>query len=136
MAANANTGIISKQTSKKAAQAALSQGNTAPVAAQTTAGILNAIMDSEGYRKRFDEIMGARAPQFISSIVSMVNQDTMLKAVVQDAPQTIITSALKAASLDLTIDPALGMAYVMPFKNSKKVGGEWITKNEATLVIG
>ena len=131
-----NTGIISKQTSKKAAQTALAQGNTAPVAAQTTAGILNTIMDSEGYRKRFDEIMGARAPQFISSIVSMVNQDSMLKAVVKDAPQTIITSALKAASLDLTIDPALGMAYVMPFKNSKKVGSEWITKNEATLVIG
>lgn len=135
--ANANTGIISKQAaSKKAAQAALSQGNTAPVAAQTTAGILNTIMDSEGYRKRFDEIMGARAPQFISSIVSMVNQDSMLKSVVQDAPQTIITSALKAASLDLPIDPALGMAYVMPFKNRKKVGGEWISKNEATLVIG
>lgn len=135
--ATSNTGIISKQAaSKKAAQTALTQGNTAPVAAQTTAGILNAIMDSEGYRKRFDEIMGARAPQFISSIVSMVNQDTMLRAVVQDAPQTIITSALKAASLDLTIDPALGMAYVMPFKNSKKVGGEWVTKNEATLVIG
>lgn len=134
---NTNTGIISKQAaSKKAAQTALAQGNTAPVAAQTTAGILNTIMDSEGYRKRFDEIMGARAPQFISSIVSMVNQDTMLKAVVQDAPQTIITSALKAASLDLPIDPALGMAYVMPFKNSKKVGNEWVTKNEAVCVIG
>ena len=133
----ANTGIISKQAaSKTAAKAALSQGNAAPVAAQTTAGILNSIMDSEGYRKRFDEIMGERAPQFISSIVSMVNQDSMLKAVVKDAPQTIITSALKAASLDLPIDPALGMAYVMPFKNSKKVGDSWVSKNEATLVIG
>lgn len=133
----ANTGIISKQAaSKTAAKNALAQGNAAPVAAQTTAGILNSIMDSEGYRKRFDEIMGERAPQFISSIVSMVNQDSMLKAVVKDAPQTIITSALKAASLDLPIDPALGMAYVMPFKNSKKVGSEWISKNEATLVIG
>lgn len=135
--ATSNTGIIKQKAAQNAdAKAALSQGNAAPVAAQTTAGILNTIMDSEGYRKRFDEIMGARAPQFISSIVSMVNQDAMLKAVVKDAPQTIITSALKAASLDLTIDPALGMAYVMPFKNSKKVGNEWITKNEATLVIG
>lgn len=133
----ANAGIIKSSAAKKAAaQSALAQGNAAPAAAQTTAGILNTLMDSEGYRKRFDEIMGARAPQFISSIVSMVNQDTMLKAVVQDAPQTIITSALKAASLDLPIDPALGMAYVMPFKNSKKVGGEWISKNEATMVIG
>ena len=135
--ANANTGIISKQAaSKKAAQAALSQGNTAPVAAQTTAGILNAIMDSEGYRKRFNELMGERAPQFVSSIISMVNASDMLKAVVMDAPQTIITAALKAATLDLPIDPALGMAYVMPFKNTQKVGNEYIPKNEATLVIG
>ena len=132
----ANTGIIKKQAANTAAKNALAQGNTAPAAAQTTAGILNSIMDSEGYRKRFDEIMGERAPQFISSIVSMVNQDAMLKNVVKDAPQSIITSALKAASLDLPIDPALGMAYVMPFKNSKKVGSEWVTKNEATLVIG
>ena len=134
--ATPNSGIIKSQSAKNAAKTALAQGNAAPAAAQTTAGILNAIMDSEGYRKRFDEIMGARAPQFISSIVSMVNQDAMLKAVVQDAPQTIITSALKAASLDLPIDPALGMAYVMPFKNSKKVGSEWVSKNEAQLVVG
>ena len=133
----ANTGIIKNQAAKNAAiKAQVAQGEVAPAAAKTTAGILNTIMDSEGYRKRFDEIMGARAPQFISSIVSMVNADSMLKAVVTDAPQTIITSALKAASLDLPIDPALGMAYVMPFKNSKKVGNEWISKNEATLVIG
>lgn len=133
----ANTGIIKNQAAKNAAvKAQVANGEIAPAAAKTTAGILNTIMDSEGYRKRFDEIMGARAPQFISSIVSMVNADSMLKAVVTDAPQTIITSALKAASLDLPIDPALGMAYVMPFKNSKKVGNEWISKNEATLVIG
>lgn len=133
----ANTGIIKNTAAKKAAMTAeVARGNVAPAAAKTTAGILNAIMDSEGYRKRFDEIMGERAPQFISSIVSMVNADSMLKAVVADAPQTIITSALKAASLDLPIDPALGMAYVMPFKNSKKVGNEWVSKNEATLVIG
>lgn len=129
-------GIIRSQSAKQAAKTALAQGNTVPAAAQTTAGILNTIMDSEGYRKRFDEIMGERAPQFISSIVSMVNADTMLKAVVQDAPQTIITSALKAAALDLPIDPALGMSYIMAFKNSKKVGNEWVSKNEATLVIG
>ena len=133
----ANTGIIKNQAAKNSAlKAETAKGNTAPAAAKTTAGILNTIMDSEGYRKRFDEIMGERTPQFVSSIVSMVNADSMLKAVVMDAPQTIITSALKAASLDLPIDPALGMAYVMPFKNSKKVGNEWISKNEATLVIG
>lgn len=133
----ANTGIIGQRAAQKAAlKAETARGNTAPAAAKTAAGILNAMMDSEGYRKRFDEIMGERAPQFVSSIVSMVNADEMLKMVVKDAPQTIITAALKAATLDLPIDPALGMAYVMPFKVNKRVGNEYITRNEATLVIG
>lgn len=129
-----NKGIIAK--AKESTSLKAEATSTATVAAKTTAGILNAIMDSEGYRKRFDEIMGERAPQFISSIVSMVNADSMLKAVVADAPQTIITAALKAATLDLPIDPALGMAYVMPFKNNQRVGDEYIQRNEATLVIG
>lgn len=133
----ANTGIIKNQAAKNATvKAQAANGDIAPAAAKTTAGILNAIMDGEGYRKRFNELMGERAPQFISSIISMVNADNMLKAAVIDAPHTIITAALKAATLDLPIDPALGMAYVMPFKNNQKVGNEYIPKNEATLVIG
>lgn len=133
----ANTGIIKNQAAKNAAvKAQVANGEIAPAAAKTTAGILNAIMDGEGYRKRFNELMGERAPQFISSIISMVNADSMLSAVVKDAPQTIITAALKAATLNLPIDPALGMAYVMPFKNNKKIGNEWVTKNEATCVLG
>lgn len=134
----ANSGIIKAQAEKKnsALKAETAKGNMTPAAAKTAAGILNTIMDSEGYRKRFNELMGERAPQFVSSIISMVNASDMLKAVVMDAPQTIITSALKAATLDLPIDPALGMAYVMPFKNNQKVGDEYIPRNEATLVIG
>ena len=137
MAANANTGIISKQAaSKKAAQTALAQGNAAPVAAKTTVGIFSQLLDQEGLRKRIDELMGERAPQFVSSLATIVNQDSMLAPVMKDAPVTIITSALKAAAMDLPIEPAFGMVYIMPFKNSKKVGSEWVTKNEATLILG
>lgn len=106
-------------------------------AKRTTTAILNGILDGEGYRKRIEEILGKRAPQFVSSVLTMANNDTMLRKVVASAPQTIITSALKAATLDLPIEPSLGMAYVMPFKNAiKHEDGTTEYRDEATLVIG
>lgn len=104
---------------------------------QSVSAILNGILDGEGYRKRIDELMGKRAPQFISSVVTMASNDTMLRKVVASAPASIITSALKAAALDLPIDPQLGMAYVMPFKNAvKDASGNTTYRDEATLVVG
>lgn len=106
-------------------------------AKRTTTAILNGILDGEGYRKRIEEILGKRAPQFVSSVLTMANNDTMLRKVVASAPQTIITSALKAATLDLPIEPSLGMAYVMPFKNAiKHEDGTTEYRDESTLVIG
>lgn len=112
---------------------------------QSVSAVLNGILDGEGYRKRIDEILGKRAPQFISSVVTMAANDSMLSKVVASAPQTIITSALKAAALDLPIDPQLSMAYVVSFKNTvkgpdgkpkKDANGYNVTRDEATLLVG
>lgn len=131
----ATKSIIQNAAANKALSSAPS-ANTA-MAKQTTTTILNAILDGEGYRKRFDELLGKRAPQFISSIISLASNDAMMKKVVADAPNTIIASALKAATLDLPIEPALGLAYVVAFKNSAKdASGNWVSKNEAQLIIG
>jgi len=112
----------------------------APLTQKSTTSIstmINAMVDSEGYRKRFDELLGKRAPQFVSSIVSMVNADPNLQACFRDAPVTIIQSALRAASYDLPIDPGLGFAYIVPFKNRKKLAnGQWETRNEASFIMG
>ena len=113
---------------------------SAPLQAKSTGSIatmVNALVDSEGYRKRFDELLGRRAPQFVSSIVSLINADPNLQACFRDAPVTIIQSALRAASYDLPIDPGLGFAYIVPFKNSKKLpDGRWEKRNEAAFVMG
>lgn len=114
-------------------------GNS-PMATQSSQSIgamVNAMLDGEGYRKRFDELLGKRAPQFVSSIVSMINADPNLKKCFMDAPITIIQSALRAASYDLPIDPGLGYAYIVPFKNRKKLdNGQWETRNEASFIMG
>lgn len=116
-------GLIQKQTQK-----------TQEVAAQSVTGMVNSILDRDGMRRRFDELLGKRAPQFISSIVSMVNADKNLQEAFYSSPMTVIQSALKAAMFDLPIDQSLGYAYIVPFKNYKKdIGAK---KMEATFILG
>lgn len=118
-------GIIQKQA---AMQKAPQQKQTSVVA------LLNDMLDRDGMRKRFDELLGKRAPQFISSIVSMVNADKNLQQAFYESPMTVIQSALKAAMFDLPIDQSLGYAYIVPFKNYKKdIGAK---KMEATFILG
>ena len=84
--------------------------------------VMNAILDGEGMRKRFEELLGERTPQFISSIISLVNADKNLQKAMNEAPMTVIQSALKAATFDLPIEPSLGYAYIVPFKRNYKDG--------------
>lgn len=63
---------------------------------------------------RLNELLGKRAPQFVTSLVSAVNANSMLSTC---APESILTAALTAASMDLPINPNLGFAYLIPYKN-------------------
>lgn len=133
----AGKSLIQQAAQNNAPQAQAAGTALAPKAKQSVSAILNGILDGEGYRKRIDEILGKRAPQFMSSIVTMAANDAMLSKVVASAPQTIITSALKAAALDLPIDPALGTAYIVSFKNKvKRPDGNDYYRDEATMIIG
>ena len=122
------SGIIQKATSQAAAQP---QRNGNPPSITAT---LNNYLDRDGLRKRFDELLGKRAPQFVSSIVSMVNADKNMQMAFYEAPMTVIQSCLKAATFDLPIDQNLGYAYIVPFKNYKKDTGRKVM--EATFILG
>lgn len=99
--------------------------------------IMNSLLDGEKLRSRFDELLGKRSAQFVSSVVSLVNADTKLQQAFYESPMTVIQSALKAASFDLPIDQNLGYAYIVPFKNSKKKDdGTWEKRMEATFMLG
>ena len=94
--------------------------------------LMNSILDGEGMRKRFQDLMGERAPQFISSIVSLVNADKDLQRAFYESPMTVIQSALKAATFDLPVEPSLGYAYIVPFNNYK----DGVKRMEASFIIG
>ena len=63
---------------------------------------------------RLNELLGKRAPQFVTSLVSAANANTLLA---NCAPETVLTAALTAASMDLPINQNLGFAYLIPYKN-------------------
>ena len=121
-------GIIQKATSQAAAQP---QRNGNPPSITAT---LNAYLDRDGLRKRFDELLGKRSAQFVSSIVSLVNADKNMQQAFYEAPMTVIQSCLKAASYDLPIDQNLGYAYIVPFKNYKKDLNRKVM--EASFILG
>lgn len=99
--------------------------------------IINTMLDGAKLRGRFDELLGKRTPQFISSLVSLVNADANMQTAFYESPMTVIQSALKAATFDLPIEQNLGYAYIVPFKNSKKdANGEWVKKTEASFILG
>ena len=130
---NAKKAVITTQ------ETAPVQANTAvnQAARQTVGGLLQAMLDKENLRKRFEELLGKRMPQFMSSIVSMVNEDANLREAFFNAPLTVLQSAMKAAAYNLPIDKSLGFAYVVPFNTKKKDanGVEYWTK-EAQFVLG
>lgn len=101
-------------------------------AKKSVGALLNSMLDGEGYRKRFDELLGARSPQFVSSIITLVNADKNLQQAMFESPVTVIQSALKAATFDLPIDPNLGYAYIVPFNNKK----DGVKRMEATFIMG
>lgn len=116
-------------------QVAKTTTKTPAAAAQQSIGaMINSFLDRDGMRRRFDELLGKRSAQFVSSIVSMVNADKNMQQAFCESPMTVIQAALKAATFDLPIDQNLGYAYIVPFKNYKKDTGK--KQMEATFILG
>ncbi len=116
-------------------QNAVSQANNRQVEAKKSVNqIMNAMLDGENLRNRFNDLLGKRAPQFISSIVSLVNSDKNMQQAFYESPMTVIQAGLKAASFDLPVDQNLGYAYIVPFNNFNKDSGT--SKMEATFILG
>lgn len=75
------------------------------------------LLSQEGVRKRFEDILGQKAAGFISSIINTTNASPRLR---DCDPMTVVGAAAIAASLDLPIDPNLGFAWIIPYKDGKR----------------
>ncbi|MFM7850599.1 MAG: recombinase RecT, partial [Flammeovirgaceae bacterium] len=61
---------------------------------------------------KFEEMLGKRAPQYVTSILSVVNNNKLLQ---NATPESVYQSACIAATLDLPINNSLGFAWIVPY---------------------
>jgi recombination protein RecT len=72
-------------------------------------------------------VLAERKGEFINNLTAVVANDAKLQAC---EPVTLMYAALKATALRLPLDPNLGQAYIIPFKNNRE------RKTEAQFQIG
>lgn len=73
---------------------------------------VKSLVSSDAIKKRFEQVLDKRAPQFLSSIINLVNSEKSLQGVDQ---MSVITSCMVAATLDLPVDKNLGYAWIVPY---------------------
>lgn len=72
------------------------------------------LLSSEAIKKRFEEVLQNRAPQYLSSILNLVNGDANLQ---KCNPMSVVASSMVAATMDLPVDKNLGYAWIVPYKD-------------------
>lgn len=74
------------------------------------------LMNGDAVKAKFTEMLGKKAPQFISSVMTVVNGSADLSIA---EPNTVYGSALVAASLDLPVNTSLGYCAIIAYKDNK-----------------
>jgi recombination protein RecT len=73
-------------------------------------------LNSDNVKKHVEGILKDRAPQLITSLISLSN---LTPGLAKCDPKTLLYCGMKAASLNLPLDNNLGFAYAIPFNNKK-----------------
>lgn len=77
---------------------------------------LKTALAADTIQKRFTEMLGKKSAGFLTSVMDVVQNNTLLQKA--DA-NSIILAAGQAAALDLPINPNLGFAAIIPFNDRK-----------------
>lgn len=93
-----------------------------------------AMLEDSRFKAKFEQALGKSASLFIASLSEVYANNEQLAACDQNA---IALEALKAATLQLPINKALGYSYMLVFNNKKKMpDGTYQSVPTPTLVIG
>lgn len=89
------------------------QNNQVQPKKQTPIDIMRGLLSQENIRSKFENMLGKKAASFIASIINVYSSNNLIGT----EPMTVVTAAAVAATLDLPIDPNLGHAWIVPFKD-------------------
>nr|WP_300659345.1 recombinase RecT [uncultured Acetatifactor sp.] len=104
-------------TGQQQRQAPAQQGQQGEVQRPKSSAVLvKEIISRDTCKKKFAEILGQKAPQFLASLTNVVSGSAQLK---RADPNSIVSAAFVAATYDLPIDSNLGFAAIVPYNNNK-----------------
>lgn len=79
-------------------------------------GQVKSYLSQETVKHKFNEVLGEKAPQFMTSITNAIGSNASLQ---KCEANSIMSSALVAATYDLPIDSNLGFSALVPYYDSK-----------------
>ena len=75
------------------------------------------MFDNPKIKERIENLLNEKSSQFITSVLSLANNNPKIA---ECEPNSVLTSALTATSLNLPINQNLGYAYFIPYRNNAK----------------
>jgi recombination protein RecT len=88
----------------------------------------------QNVKAKFEEMLGKRAPQFITSVLQIVASNSLL---INAEPSSVYQAAAVSATLDLPLNNNIGFAYIVPYNQSyKDASGQWKKKVVAQFQMG
>lgn len=89
----------------------------APQPKQKPIELFKSKLNADTVMAQFTNALNRNTSTFIASLIELYSSDSKLQLC---DPNQVIHEALKAASMNLPINKALGQAYIIPFYNTKK----------------
>lgn len=83
---------------------------------------LKQFFSQDAIKNKFQEMLGKRAPQFITSVLQIASNNSYLA---KAEPVSIYNAAATAATLDLPLNNNLGFAWIVPYGNAAQFQMGW-----------
>lgn len=80
------------------------------------------LVKDDGFKKEAEKTLGAGAPQFLSSVLTLANSDPKIRDL---DPIKLYNTCLMAAALKLPFNSNLGQAYIIPYKGEPQLQIGW-----------
>ena len=101
---------------------------------KTGAAQFAAVLKADSVQEQFQNALGEHKDAFVASLIDLYNGDKALQGC---KPNALVCEALRAATLKLPLNKALGFAYIVAYNtNVKQPDGTWKKEKTPSFLLG
>lgn len=91
------------------------------------------LLSGDAAKRKFQEVLGKKANGFVTSVIQVASQPSFDNV----DPNSVYAASMIAATLDLPINPNLGFAWIIPYKEKREGNdGQWRKVKVAQFQMG